>query len=97
MSSHQLTILVVRSEVERDIEVRKVEMIPEVREELDFYHWVYIYLKFIKEYGLYNREDQEGVESDPYEEDTKDVVLDDEIEHHWRMVFRGQQWRGGWE
>ena len=34
MSSNQLTIVVVRSEVEEEIEVREVEMIPEVREEL---------------------------------------------------------------
>ena len=40
MLSNQLTIVVVRSEVEEDIEVREVEMIPEVREELGCYHWV---------------------------------------------------------
>ena len=34
MSSNQLTILVVRSEVEEEIEVGEVDMIPEVREEL---------------------------------------------------------------
>ena len=32
MSSNHLTIVVVRSEVEEEIEVREVEMIPEVRE-----------------------------------------------------------------
>ena len=30
-------------------------MIPEVREELGCYHWVFIYLHFIKEDGVYNR------------------------------------------
>ena len=34
MSSNQLTIVVVRSEVEEEIEVREVEMITEVREDL---------------------------------------------------------------
>ena len=48
MSSNQLTIVVVRSEVEEEIEVREVEIIPEVREELVCYHWVYISLHFIK-------------------------------------------------
>ena len=47
MSPNQLTIVVVRSEVEEEIEVREVEMIHEVRKELDCYHWVYIYLNFI--------------------------------------------------
>ena len=48
MSLNHLTIVVVRSEVEEDIEVREVEMIPEIREELGCYHWVHIYLHFIK-------------------------------------------------
>ena len=44
----QFIIVVVRSEVEEEIEVREVEIIPEVREELVCYHWVYISLNFIK-------------------------------------------------
>ena len=44
----QITIVVVRSEVEEDIEVREVDMLPVVRDELVCYHWVYIYLNFIK-------------------------------------------------
>ena len=38
MLSNHLTIVVVRSEVEEEIEVREVEMIPEVHEELGCYH-----------------------------------------------------------
>ena len=34
MLQNQLTIVVIRSEVEEEIYVREVEMIPEVREEL---------------------------------------------------------------
>ena len=56
MSSNQLTIVVVRSEVEEEIEVRTVEMIPEVREELGWCHWVYNSLHFINEDGVYKRE-----------------------------------------
>ena len=48
MSPNQLTIVVVRSEVEEEIDLREVEMIPEVREELGCYHWIYISLHFIK-------------------------------------------------
>ena len=38
--SNQITIVVVRSEVEEEIEVRKLEMIPEVHEEFGCYHLV---------------------------------------------------------
>ena len=78
MPSNQLTIVVVRSELEEEIEVREVEMIPEVGEELGCYHWVYIYLHFIKEDGLDKREEQVCIDPDHDKEDIKDVVLDDE-------------------
>ena len=55
--------------------MRKVELIPEVHEELGFYRWVYMYLHFIKEDEVDNREEQVGVEPDHYEEEIKDVVL----------------------
>ena len=48
--------MVVKSEVEVEIELREVEMIPKVREELGLYHWVYIYLHFIKEDEVNKRE-----------------------------------------
>ena len=48
MPSNQLTIVVVRSEVEVGIKVREVDMVPEVHEELGCYHWVYVSLHFIK-------------------------------------------------
>ena len=63
-------------------------MIPEVREQLCCYHWVYISLYFIEEDGLDKREEKVGVEPYLDEEDTKDVVLDDQRERHWRMVFQ---------
>ena len=62
-------------------------MIPEVSEELGCYYWVYIYLNFIKENGVDKKEDQVGVEPDTDEEEISDVVLDDERERYWRMVF----------
>ena len=43
---NQLTIAVIRSEVDEEIEVRGLDMIPEVHEDLGCYHWVYIYLHF---------------------------------------------------
>ena len=46
--SNQITIVVVRSEVEEDIKVREAEMIPEVSGDLGCYHWVYISPHFIK-------------------------------------------------
>ena len=51
MLQKQLTIVVVRSEIEEKIQVREVDMIPEVREQLGCYHWVYIYLIFLKRMG----------------------------------------------
>ena len=62
-------------------------MIPEVREELGCYYWVYISIHFIKEDGVEKREYQVGMYLYPDEEDIKDVVLDDERESHWRMVI----------
>ena len=50
-------------------------MIPEVREDLGCYHWVYINLHFIQEDGLDKRKEQVGVDPDPDEEEMKDLVL----------------------
>ena len=85
MSLNHLTIVVVRSEVEEDIEVREVEMIPEVGQELACYHWVSIHL--IKEDGIYKREENVCADPDPDKEDIEDVVLDDDRERHWHMVL----------
>ena len=79
MLSNQLTIVVIRGEVEEEIEVREVEIIPEVREELGCYHWFYIYLHFIKDYGVDKRGEKVGVDTDPDEEEIEDVVLDDDM------------------
>ena len=81
--------MVVRSEVEEEIEVRQLEMIPEVREELGCFHWVYIYIYFIKEDVVDKREEKVGVETYTDDEGIKYVVLDDERERHWHMVFEG--------
>ena len=88
MSQNQLTIVAFRSEVEQEIEVREVDFIPQIREELGCYHWVYISLHFIKQYGVYQREQQAGVEIDTGEEQIKDLVLNDERQRHWCMVFK---------
>ena len=40
-----------------------------------------------KEDGVNRKEDQGGMDPDPDEEDMEDVRLDDEREHHWRMVL----------
>ena len=63
-------------------------MIPQVREELGCYHWVYTYPHFINKDGVDKREEHVGVETYPDEEKTKDLVLDDDREHHWRMFFQ---------
>ena len=44
-------------------------------------------LHFNKEEGVDRKEDQAYMDQDPDEEYMEDVRLDDEREHHWRMVF----------
>ena len=56
ISPNYPTVVVVRSEVEEEIEVREGEMIPEVGEELGCYHWVYIYPHFVKKDGVSSSE-----------------------------------------
>ena len=85
--------MVVRSEVEEAIEVREVDMITEVCEELGCYHWVYISIYFIKEDMVYNRDEQVGVYPDPEEKEIEDVVLYDEREHHW-CIFLNTKMEG---
>ena len=87
MFSNQLTIVVINGEVEEDIEVKEVDIIPDVREELGCYHWVNISLYFIMENGVYKREEQLGVDTDPDAEGIEHVVLNDERERHWRIGF----------
>ena len=88
MQLNQLNIVFFRSEVEEEIEVWKVEIIPQVREQLGSYHWVYIPLRFIKYYGVDKREEQVGVQPYPGEEEIKNVVLNDYRECHWRIFFQ---------
>ena len=85
--SYHMTIVVIRSELEEEIKVVEVEMITEVRQEFGCSHWFYISLHFIKEDGVDKRQEQVGMEPDPDEEDIEDVVLGDQRERHWRMVF----------
>ena len=77
MASRSLTIVYFTSEVEEDIEVRELEVIPEVVEELGCYHLVYVSQHFIMEDWVDKRGDQLGIDPDPDEEDIEDVVLGD--------------------
>ena len=77
ISPKQLIVVVVRSEVEEDIEVRELEVIPEVLEELGCYHLVYVSQHFIMEDWVDKRGDQLGIDPDPDEEDIEDVFFDD--------------------
>ena len=51
------------------------------------YHWVYIYLHFIKVDGVDKRSEQVGVDPDPNEEEIEYVFLDDDRERHFCMFF----------
>ena len=59
--------------------LREVYMITEVGEDL--------------EDGVEKREEEVGVDPDPYEEDIEDVFLDDERERHWCMDFEDNNGR----
>ena len=86
MFSNHLTIVVISSEVGEDIEMKETEMINEVGEE---FRQVDIIPEVGDEFedGVENRQKEVGVELDPDEEDIEDVVLDDDRERHWCMVF----------
>ena len=87
MLSSSLNIVSTRSEVEEDIEVMEVEMIPEIGEELGCYHSVSVSWNFIKEYGVDKREEKLVVDPDSDEEDIKDVFLNYGRERHCHMFF----------
>ena len=91
-SSNQFTIVVISSEVEEDIKVREVDMIPEVGEELRKVEMIPEVGEELED-GSDNREEEVGVELDPDEEDIKDVVLNDDRESHSRMVFKDKNGR----
>ena len=59
----------------------------EVREELGFYHWIYISKHLIKDDGLYKRESCLGIEPYTDEEEIQYVVRNDERKRNWCMVF----------
>ena len=50
-----LAIVYIRSELEEEIKVREVDMIPEVVEELDCHHYVPVSQNFIMEDGVDKR------------------------------------------
>ena len=76
--------------MEEEPEVSTITEIPEnqIEKEEGYYHCVYVTLQFKKEVGVDSKEQQADVEDGPDEEDMDDISLDDEREHHWRMVFQ---------
>ena len=78
MPSTQLNIVSFMSEVEDEIKVRQVEMIPEVVEELGCYHLVSVSQHSNKQGGLDKKLDQLVINQDPDQQEIEDVVLDDE-------------------
>ena len=45
-------------------------------------------IKFRKEYGVYSKQQKLDMDLYPDEEEMEDLILDDERQHHWRMVFK---------
>ena len=73
-------------------------MIPEVRWELGCYHWVYISLHFIKEYGVDNKKDEVGNNPDPYEEDLRIWYskMRESAIGAWFLMKQIEGWMGRW-
>ena len=65
-------------------------MILKVGEELGCYHSVSVYQNFIMVDGVEKREQRVGADPDHDEKEIKDVVIDDERELYWRIVFEGK-------
>ena len=66
-----------------------IPVIPDetVTSEKRCYHGVHVVLNFHKEDGVDRKEDQADVYPHPDEEEMEDMILDNERDCHWRMVF----------
>ena len=73
----------------KESEVSTIFMKPEDVADLEkeHYHSVYVLLQFNKEGGVNIKEENIDMGEDPDREYMKDIRLDDESEHHWRMIF----------
>ena len=90
MYSNQLTVVIVEKiPMEEEPEVYTIPEVPkdQVEKEKGYYRCVYVMLHFKREVGVDSNDEHADVEDNPDEEDTDDVNLDDEREHHWRIVF----------
>ena len=87
MLSIMLTVMDLTIEVEQEIQMREVQMIPDMVEQLGCYHSVSVSQQFIKEGIVEKRYDKLGVDTDPDKEEIKNLGLGDDRQRHWRMVF----------
>ena len=55
--------------------------------EKGYYRCVYFMLRFKNEVFVYINDEQADVKDDPDDKLMGDVILDNQREHHWRMVF----------
>ena len=55
--------------------------------EKEYYHIVYVFIYFNREYGFDRNNRQVEMDADPDEYNMEEVRLDNKRDHHWRMVF----------
>ena len=74
---------------EKEPEISEIAEIPEEKVKLEkgYYQCVYVMLRFKTEGGVDSKETQADVEDDPDDEDMDNVNLNNDREHHWRIVF----------
>ena len=72
-------------------EVPTIPVIPDYTLPLDkwYYQGVHVVLHFNKKGGDYRKDYQADVDPYPDEEDMENMILDNEIELHWKMGFKG--------
>ena len=90
LASNELTsVKVERIPMAKEAEVPTISVIPDKTSDLEkgYYHGVYVLIQFNKEIIVDRNDYQVDTEAYPYEKDMEDGRLNDEREHHWRMVF----------
>ena len=55
------------------------------------YQEIYVLLNFKKEDDVNRMEEKMQIKADPDDEDIKDIVIDDERDHNWKMVFEDNE------
>ena len=90
MNSNQLTVVTVENiPANEEAKVPTISVIPDENIELQkvYYNVINFMLQFNKEEGVDSMQEQVNIDPDPDEEEMQDMIPNDKIERHWRMVI----------